>query len=131
MGSWVAGIPVQLRQQVADMSIPKKIRDALKARASIDDYPCCEICGRAGANNAHHRRNQSQQGGDVLSNLILCCGSGVTGCHGRITHEPEWAESLGYTIKGTQADPAEVEVVLRYGRVCLDDIGGFHLLEAA
>ena len=113
------------------MSIPAKVRKALKERASIDDYPCCEICGRAGANNAHHRRNQSQQGRDVLSSLLLLCGSGVTGCHGEVTGNPDWAERFGYTVKGELADPVSVPVLLHHGWVLLDDQGGWELTEAA
>lgn len=69
------------------------------------------MCGKHGATNAHHRRNRSQGGKDVLSNLILLCGSGTTGCHGWVTENPDWAEIRGYTIKGTKTVPADVPVV--------------------
>ena len=121
VGQWATGIPVQLRDEVADMSIPAKVRKALKARASIDDYPCCEICGRAGANNAHHRRNQSQSGNDSLPNLMLLCGSGTTGCHGEVTANPDWAERRGYTIKGERRNPANIAVLYRGVRVFLNE----------
>jgi len=108
--------------------IPQRVRDALRERAG----GCCEICGLP-ANNAHHRRNQSQGGEDVLSNLMLVCGSGTTGCHGTITRNPNWAEDRGYTIKGSQAVPAHVPVQFWFGAVgrdpvwfLLDDDGGLH-----
>jgi hypothetical protein len=88
------------------MSIPKKVRDALHERAG----DCCEMCGRHGANNAHHRRNKSQGGRDVLSNLLLLCGSGVTGCHGWVTGNPQGASVYGLTIMGTASVPADVRV---------------------
>jgi hypothetical protein len=108
---------------MADMSIPAKVRKALKERASIDDYPCCEICGRAGANNAHHRRNQSQSGKDSLPNLMLLCGSGTTGCHGEVTANPDWAERYGYTIKGERRNPANIAVLYRGVWVFLNEVG--------
>ncbi len=108
--------------------IPPKVREALRERAG----GCCEICGLP-ANNAHHRRNQSQGGLDVLSNLMLLCGSGTTGCHGTVTMNPNWAEAHGYTIKGTQVSPSLVPVQFWFGAVgrnpvwfLLDDGGGLH-----
>lgn len=97
---------------------------------------CCERCGRCGANNAHHRINRSQGGSDTLSNLLLLCGSGTTGCHGWVTEHPEEAQRLGYTVSGHHlsktgpAIPAD-KPVFRYSReldrptwVLLDDDGG-------
>ncbi|TDO18171.1 HNH endonuclease [Mycobacterium sp. BK086] len=86
--------------------IPKRVRADLRERAQ----ECCEICGAPHATNAHHRRNQSQGGLDVLSNLMLACGSGTTGCHGKITANPDWAAEMGYTVKGKVIEPADVEV---------------------
>ena len=106
--------------------IPRKTRAALRLRAS----QCCERCGKWGANNAHHRKNKSQGGPDTLSNLVLLCGSGCTGCHGWVTVNPDAAEAVGLTIKGTQAIPY-MEPVLRFdiytgdsGWVLLNDDGG-------
>lgn len=103
------------------MSIPTKIREALKERAD----GCCEICGVGGATNAHHRRNKSQGGPDVLSNLMLLCGSGTTGCHGKVTGYPQWATSRGYTIQGRVDGeaPETVPVDIRGRRSLLDDDG--------
>lgn len=106
------------------MSIPKKVRDALKERASIDDYPCCEICGTPGANNAHHRRNQSRGGEDRLSNLMLLCGSGVTGCHGVVTAHPEYAHACGWTLWDGEKSFARPVIYRNDGRFLLDDAGG-------
>lgn len=100
------------------MSIPAKIRAALHERAGSR----CEICSKP-ANNAHHRRNQSQGGPDVLSNLMLLCGSGTTGCHGRVTMHPKWAADNGYTIRGRVASPESVPVWIRGERCQLADDG--------
>lgn len=116
--------------------IPPTIRKALRTRASIDDYPCCEMCGKPGANNAHHRRNQSQGGRDTLSNLLLLCGSGTTGCHGFVTTEPQIAKRMGWTVRRI-SEPEDIGV-WRFDhtvgtRVCvlLDDQGNYQPVESA
>ncbi|MFC6938198.1 hypothetical protein ACFQHO_53270 [Actinomadura yumaensis] len=43
-------------------------------------------------------------------NLVLVCGSGTTGCHGRIEGNRAWAESLGYLVRRGVAGPGEVPV---------------------
>jgi 5-methylcytosine-specific restriction endonuclease McrA len=105
------------------VSIPKKVRDALKERADIDGTPCCEICGKT-ANNAHHRKNQSQGGPDTLTNLMLLCGSGTTGCHGWVTVNPEKSRRNGWTLLRHQ-EPAHIPVRRRGVRVMLADDGFF------
>jgi hypothetical protein len=102
--------------------IPKKVREALEDRARIGEIVCCEIC-RLPANNAHHRRNQSQSGEHTLSNLMMLCGSGVTGCHGAITGNPAMAVRNGWTIQGTEAIPSETAVRRRGELVLLLDDG--------
>ena len=89
---------------------------------------CCEVCGQHGATNAHHRVNASQGGRGTLGNLLLVCGSGTTGCHGRITTNPTWAKSQGYTVHPA-SEPCDVPV-MRWSRytgahelVLVDDQG--------
>lgn len=111
------------------MSIPAKIRQALRERAGGR----CEICAEP-ANNAHHRRNKSQGGQDRLANLMLLCGSGTTGCHGEVTEHPGWATLCGYTIQGTvDGDaPETVPVYIRGLRSLLEDDGTVvHIPEVA
>ncbi|MCV7359177.1 HNH endonuclease [Mycolicibacterium fluoranthenivorans] len=106
---------------------------ATKTRAQLYEraHGCCEICGIWGANNAHHRRNRSQGRLDTLSNLMLLCGSGTTGCHGWVTEHPEESITEGWTIpRGDRRVPADVKVS-RFDRVLgarrlvlLDDDGG-------
>jgi len=97
--------------------IPTKIRAQLHERAR----DCCEICGRHGATNAHHRKNQSQGGQNVLSNLMLLCGSGTIGCHGIVTTNPVWARRWGYAVRGCE-DPGLCPVLVD-GWVLLGDDG--------
>ena len=95
------------------MAIPKKVREALKERAG----DCCEICN-APANNAHHRKNRSQGGQDVLSNLLLLCGSGTTGCHGWVTNHPRTSMERGWSVPSWR-DPAETPVTVYCTRLVL------------
>lgn len=100
------------------MTIPAKVRSALRRRA--DD--CCEKCGLRYANNAHHRKNLSQGGEDTLSNLMLLCGSGTTGCHGWITEHPKESYREGWSVRRGD-DPASKRVLYRGTYVMLDDLG--------
>lgn len=95
----------------------------------------CEVCGRrlgpddrfrlpADAEGTVHHRQPGGIGGtsnpdaDSLERLLLCCGGrlgGVLGCHGRIHHEPSWAERSGYLVP-RPLDPADVPVTLWSGR---------------
>jgi hypothetical protein len=65
-----------------------KVRALVRAR----DHNRCAVCGRhAGETpNIHHRRNRGAGGSrnpelNLPSNLIVVCGSGTTGCHGKLT----------------------------------------------
>jgi hypothetical protein len=109
-----------------NVTITKRQRNRLGERADR----LCEI-RRHGclihASNAHHRKNRSQGGGDWLSNLLLACGSGTTGCHGYITSNPAEARRNGWTTWATDK-PAEVPVLYRGQWVRLDDDGYVHIL---
>ena len=99
------------------MGIPKKMRQELETRAGFQ----CEICGRWNADNAHHRKNRSQGGRNELSNLMLLCGSGTTGCHGFVTEHPSTAAHHGWRVKSFQT-PSDVAVSVRgrWVRLCDD-----------
>jgi len=83
----------------------------------------CEVCGANRATNFQHRKNRSQGGPWSASNGLHACGSGTTGCHGRMHQEPEEAYAFGWSVKGA-ADPASTPVRTCYGWVLLDDEGG-------
>lgn len=106
------------------MTIPAKIRTLLRERE--DNY--CAKCGMTFANNAHHRKTRSQGGQDVLSNLLLLCGSGTTGCHGWITEHPFDSYLNGWSVRRAD-DPAKVPLFYRGTLVYLDDLG--NLVEKA
>ena len=65
--------------------------------------PQCEIqipmvCSSRFPINRHHRKMRSQGGTDHLINVIFCCGSGTTGCHGYIHLHPEYAYEKGWLV---------------------------------
>lgn len=54
----------------------------------------------------HHRKNRSQGGRWSPGNIMDLC----VDCHGRITVNPTWAKSQGYTVPGT-FEPCDIPVV--------------------
>lgn len=106
------------------MTITTKVRADLRERAGS----CCERCGVVFANNAHHRKNRSQGGLDDLSNLMLLCGSGTTGCHGYVTEHPADSYNHGWSVRST-ADPSLVPVLYRGCWVKLNDVGDLRPME--
>lgn len=74
--------------------------------ATLRDKDTCQRCHRAQGTNRDHRKNRSQGGLTVASNLQLLCGTGTTGCHGWATAHPADAVAEGWAVPGW-ADPAE------------------------
>lgn len=60
------------------------------------------------ASNVHHRRNRSQGGTWCPDNLLHLCGSGTTGCHGWVTHNPTGATHYGLALQRHQDDGTPV-----------------------
>jgi len=91
-----------------------KARQMLAARSN----GVCEVCRRARATNAQHRKNRSQGGTWDLSNLIHVCGSGTTGCHGAIHANPLKSYANGWSVRSCFA-PADMPALLwtPFGRI--------------
>lgn len=72
---------------------PARVRD--KALLSIlhRDWRECVLCGEhRGRLNLHHIFDRD----DVRGNLVMLCGSGTTGCHGKVTvNDRETKRALG------------------------------------
>ncbi|MEV8634306.1 hypothetical protein AB0395_21890 [Streptosporangium sp. NPDC051023] len=71
----------------------------------------------------HHRQPRGMGGTSSpvihsLANLLLICGSGVTGCHGQIESCRAWAEERGLLVE-EELDPAQAPLTLHSGRVVL------------
>jgi hypothetical protein len=80
----------------------------------------CELCGGSLAGmlgfSVHHRLPRRMGGSsrpelNTPANLILLCGSGTTGCHGRIEANREQAYADGLLLHDG-ADPASEPVML-------------------
>jgi hypothetical protein len=84
----------------------------------------CERCCRGGpVLTVHHRRKRSQGGLWTPGNCVLVCGSGTTGCHGWIEHNPVFARAEGFHVQ-PWVNPLEVSVFWRMSQwVFLDDDG--------
>lgn len=85
---------------------------------------CCELCGIALHNtdvwirvhSFHHRQPRGAGGTKRLlvnspANLLLVCGTGTTGCHGRIESERTAAYAAGWLVP-MGMDPAAVPVTI-------------------
>lgn len=85
----------------------------------------CARCGVEIWNNGsrHHRKLRSRGGGDEVSNGVLLCGSGTTGCHGWAHAHPAEATRLGFIVP-RHANPLTWPILhVLYGWVRLHDDG--------
>ncbi len=95
-----------------------------KTRQSVYDREagCCARCGvhcLTGPHSVHHRRPKGMGGSSStatasLANLILLCGTGVTGCHGWVESNRTLATRAGWLCP-SWADPADWPVERRPG----------------
>jgi hypothetical protein len=87
----------------------------------------------------HHRQPRGMGGtrrltANSLAVLMLVCGTGVTGCHGYVERNREWALAQGFLVplpvpdRPTDAtNPVVVPITLYSGRrVCLDPLSPFY-----
>lgn len=95
------------------MLIPPEVRSDPKPRARIKDslvlrtlhleWRECALCGKTGQLSLHHINKHPRD--DVRGNLVMVCGSGTTGCHGRIeAHDQQTMWLLGEHIMGCRGD---------------------------
>lgn len=88
----------------------------------------CVGCGVTEGLNFQHRQARGMGGTSdpavsAVTNGILLCGSGTTGCHGWAESHPEAAEDHGWSVP-QWADPASVPVLHhRLGWIRLSDNG--------
>lgn len=100
------------------------------------DQGSCARCGRGlhrddrgWSWSVHHRAPRGAGGSKAVwinlpSNLILLCGSGTTGCHGRVEKDRAQAENLGFIVRRGVHIPTEIPVAhALYGVVFLTDRG--------
>jgi hypothetical protein len=101
---------------------------ALENRNALIDARDRQTCVKCGViiwvgASRHHRKFKSRRGGDEVSNAVLLCGSGTTGCHGWVHANPVSARMLGLALASGE-DPRLVPVKHAvHGLVWLDDAG--------
>lgn len=88
-----------------------KCRRVVKTRAGLGDPDDarCERCGAPPPLTMHHRRNRSQGGQWVPSNIVALCGDGVRGDHGWVGAHPAEANVQGWSLRGGD-DPLLVPI---------------------
>lgn len=115
-------------------AVPKAIAVKVDSR---DQFRCVNCGARMTVvSGSRHHRMVRGIGGHRVSNLILLCGSGTTGCHGWVHSHPVEARRRGLIIPANhrpQRDPMEVPVMVLMegiGKVwlLLDDDGGFEIV---
>lgn len=88
----------------------------------------CERCGMRRASNAHHRRSAGRVW--TPENLLDLDGSGTTGCHGWVEHNPTTSAQFGWSVE-SWADATTVPYRRFDGWwVLLDDRGAAHTTKA-
>ncbi len=105
--------------------------DAAMKRAAGKCESCGDpLCGRRGFEySVHHRKRRSQGGDNRLSNLVVLCGHGTSGCHGACHSEVERARQAGFLLRSTE-NPEEVPMEHAKGTVLLDNDGGYAVIQA-
>lgn len=78
----------------------------------------CERCPVMPAVQMHHRKNRSQGGRWLVSNILHLC----VDCHKYITEHPADAYDNGWSVK-QHHDPFDIPVLYRGAWVYLDDLG--------
>jgi len=100
------------RQPKGDGSFSKATKDLIVMR----DEGRCAGCGVMGQMNFQHRQARAMGGTSdaavsAVTNGMLLCGSGTTGCHGWAESHPELAEDHGWSVP-QWADPASMPVLV-------------------
>jgi hypothetical protein len=100
---------------------------------------CCELCGvslggeRGIDFSVHHRRPRGIGGSSdpvtsSVSNVLVICGSGTTGCHGRVEQYRQIAMQAGWLVRQGQdpaTTPVQIFVGCRMARVLLTSDGTY------
>lgn len=113
-------------------AVPKAVSTVVDSR---DGYACvrCGLSLSVTSGSRHHRQRR-QVGGHRVSNLVLLCGSGTTGCHGWVHANPQAARDAGWIVAANGSLNPELVPVKRWTAEfglqwhCLDDAGAAWIL---
>jgi hypothetical protein len=85
-----------------------RIRDRGASQRKLLRDPWCRVCGQR-ATSGHHLLYASGGGDDLEDMIVPVCGSGTTGCHGKLhAGDRQARRRLGRSLR-----PAEVLAVLK------------------
>jgi len=78
-------------------AVPRLICEKVDTR----DHYACVRCGKSlhVTSGSRHHRQRRAIGGHQVSNVILLCGSGTTGCHGWVHAHPREARAAGWIVR--------------------------------
>ena len=66
-------------------------------------WKSCALCGSTGKLSLHHIIRHPRD--DVVANLVMLCGSGTTGCHGKIeARDANTQRALGQYLLGKRPE---------------------------
>lgn len=87
-----------------DLKPLKRVRNKDLLKILHRDWRECALCGeRRGGLSLHHVHRHPRD--DVRGNLVMLCGSGTTGCHGRVeAAHRETRRMLGWYILNERDD---------------------------
>lgn len=89
----------------------RRVRDPAVLRQVVFESDECVSCGdTTRRRSAHHVLHRSQGGDDVRENLLVLCGDGVAGCHGRY-HNGD-AQVLSLISAAIEARPDIAQYIL-------------------
>jgi 5-methylcytosine-specific restriction endonuclease McrA len=95
---------------------------------------CCERCGqliREGMDfSVHHRLPRGRGGRNELPNLVLLCGSGVTGCHGQVESQRAASYDTGWLVETGVEPSVKPVLVFGIGHALLTADGGYEEVAA-
>ena len=99
---------------VVDLKPLRRIRDPQLLRTMHLVWVECCLCGAVSPLSLHHISKHPRD--DVRGNLCMLCGSGTTGCHGRIeARDPVTTRLLGEYIDEFRGDVSDY-LISRKGR---------------
>ncbi|SDN73324.1 HNH endonuclease [Allokutzneria albata] len=86
------------------------VAEALRRLVFARDEGQCQLCGTGCTPLTLQHRAPRGMGGsrhrNTAENLIVLCGDGTTGCHGRVEHNRDWARARGFLVP-MGIDPAD------------------------
>lgn len=83
----------------------KRIKNPLVFKLLYLRPGTCSVCGEGNATLHHVVPKKPHGGDDVEENLVWLCGTGTTGCHGKVEHHDGPTRlALGQHIKARRPD---------------------------